>query len=50
MEKLEVKGREEFLGKEIPIVEGVFKEGQRVVLTKTVAEIHDIGLGKINKK
>lgn len=50
MEKLEVKGREEFLGKEIPIVEGGFKEGQRVVLTKTVAEIHDIGLGKINKK
>lgn len=41
MEKLIVKGSQEFMGKEIPVVEGGFGEGQRVVLAKTIAEIHD---------
>lgn len=38
---IEVKGKQEFMGKEIPVVEGGFGEGQKVVLAKTIAEIHD---------
>lgn len=38
---IDVKGKQEFMGKEIPVVEGGFGEGQKVVLAKTIAEIHD---------
>ena len=38
---IDVKGTQEFMGKEIPVVEGGFGEGQKVVLAKTIAEIHD---------
>ena len=42
MKELMVKGTQTFLGKEIPIIEGGFGEDQKVILAKTVAEIHDI--------
>ena len=44
-----VKGTQEFLGKEIPVIEGGFGEGQKVILTKTIAEIHDVEVKEINK-
>ena len=47
--ELIVKGTQEFLGKEIPVIEGGFGEGQKVILAKTVAEIHDIKVKEINK-
>ena len=40
--KLIVKGKQEFLGMNIPIIEGGFGEGQKVILAKTVAEIHGV--------
>ena len=49
MEKdLIVKGTQEFLGKEIPVIEGGFGENKKVILAKTVAEIHETELSKIN--
>ena len=42
MKELMVKGTQTFLGKEIPVIEGGFGEDQKVILAKTVAEIHDI--------
>ena len=49
MMELQVKGTQSFMGKEIPVVEGGFGEGQKVILAKTIAEIHGMNLGKINQ-
>lgn len=42
MNNLIVKGTQDFLGKEIPVIEGGFGEGQKTILAKTVAEIHGV--------
>lgn len=47
--ELIVKGTQEFLGKEIPVIEGGFGEGKKVMLAKTIAEIHDKEVKEINK-
>lgn len=47
--KIEVTGVQEFLGKEVPVIEGGFGEGEKVVLAKTIAEIHELELRKINE-
>ena len=44
-----IKGTQEFLGKELPIIEGGFGEGQKVILAKTIAEIHENRFDKINE-
>ena len=44
-----IKGTQEFLGKELPIIEGGFGEGQKVILAKTIAEIHEVELKRINE-
>ena len=44
-----VKGTQEFLGKEIPVIEGGFGEDKKVILAKTIAEIHDTEVKEINK-
>lgn len=49
MNELQVKGTQSFMGKEIPVVEGGFGEGQKVILAKTIAEIHGMRIGKINE-
>lgn len=49
MNELKVNGTQDFMGKEIPIVEGGFGEGKKVILAKTIAEIHEMNLGKINQ-
>lgn len=46
---LTVKGTQEFLGKQIPVIEGGFGEGQRCILVKDVAEIHGMKVYKINE-
>lgn len=46
---LEVKGTQEFLGKEIPVIYGGFGNGQKVVLAKTIAEIHGMELKHVNE-
>lgn len=48
MNELQVKGTQSFMGKEIPVVEGGFGEGQKVMLAKTISEIHDTRLDKVN--
>lgn len=41
-QKLLIKGTQNFMGVEIPIIEGGFGEGQKVILAKTIAEIHGV--------
>ena len=40
-EKVELIGSQEFMGKEIPVIEGGFGEGKRCLTDKTVADIHN---------
>lgn len=47
--EIEVVGMQEFLGKQIPVIEGGFGEGEKVVLAKTIAEIHEVELRDLNK-
>ena len=49
MNNILVKGVKNFLGKEIPVVEGGFSENQKVMLAKTIAEIHEMKMDKINE-
>lgn len=46
---LEVKGTQEFLGKEIPVIYGGFGTNQKVVLAKTIAEIHGMETKHVNE-
>ena len=49
MSELLVKGTQKFMGKEIPVIEGGFGEGQKVILAKTIAEIHEVDLKDVNR-
>lgn len=49
MNELKVNGTQKFMGIDIPIVEGGFGKDQKVILAKTVAEIHNQPLKKINQ-
>ena len=49
MKELTVKGMQTFLGKEIPVIEGGFGEDQKVMLVKTIAEIHGVAPRDLNK-
>lgn len=49
MNSLVLKEKQEFMGIQIPVIEGGFGEGQKVMLAKTVAEIHQMELGDVNK-
>ena len=49
MEELQIKGTQNFLGFNIPVIEGGFGENQKVILAKTVAEIHGEDLKRINQ-
>ena len=48
MNDLVIRGTQEFLGMDIPVIEGGFGEGQKVILAKTVAEIHGTRIDKVN--
>lgn len=49
MNELKINGTQKFMGIDIPIVEGGFGKDQKVILAKTVAEIHNQPLKKINQ-
>ena len=49
MNELKVNGTQKFMGIDIPIVERGFGKDQKVILAKTVAEIHNQPLKKINQ-
>lgn len=44
-----IKGTQDFMGIEVPVIEGGFGENCKVILAKTVAEIHSQPLKKINQ-
>lgn len=44
-----LKGTQEFMNKQIPVVLGGFGEGQKVVLVKTIAEIHGMEIKHVNE-
>ncbi|WP_338631499.1 ORF6N domain-containing protein [Clostridium baratii] len=46
MDNLILKEKQEFMGIKIPVIEGGFGEGQKVILAKTVAEIHQYENGE----
>lgn len=46
MSNLVLKEKQEFMGIQIPVIEGGFGEGQKVILAKTVAEIHQYENGE----
>lgn len=48
MNNLVLKEKQEFMGIQIPVIEGGFGEGQKVVLVKTIAEIHNVELRTLN--
>lgn len=48
MKELVIRGKQEFLGMDIPVIEGGFGEGKKVILAKTVAEIHGTRIDKVN--
>ncbi|MBO8183640.1 MAG: ORF6N domain-containing protein [Archaeoglobus sp.] len=49
MENLIIKGKITVLGKEIPVIYGGFGDGQRTILAKTVALLHDTEIRTINQ-
>lgn len=49
MNKIIVRGTQNFMGMEIPIIAGGFGEGCKAMLAKTIAEIHNQPLKKINQ-
>ncbi|MDK0797129.1 ORF6N domain-containing protein [Clostridium perfringens] len=49
MNNLILKEKQEFMGIQIPVIEGGFGEGQKVMLAKTVAEIHELELRIVNE-
>ena len=44
-----VRGTQEFMGIEIPVIEGGFGKGCKCVTDKTVSEIHDIPAREIRR-
>lgn len=47
--EVRITGTQTFMGKEIPVILGGFGEGQKVMLAKVVAEIHEVETKYINK-
>lgn len=49
MNELKVVGKQEFMGKEIPIIEGGFGENQRIITVDEVCNIHESRKDKVNE-
>ena len=49
MSELKVNGVQNFLGVVIPVIEGGFGNGQKVILVKDIAKIHNTRVAKINE-
>lgn len=47
MDKIKINGTQLFMGINIPIVEGGFGKDQKVILAKTVAEIHGVRMNDV---
>lgn len=49
MNEIKINGTQKFMGIDIPVVEGGFGENCKVILTKTIAEIHEMKVKDVNK-
>lgn len=49
MNELRIEGTQEFMGMDIPVVYGGFGPNQKVILAKTIGEIHGVTTPDINK-
>jgi len=49
MNELKVVGTQEFMGVELPVIEGGFGEGLRVMTTKQIAKLHNMENFNVNK-
>ena len=49
MNNLILKGKQEFMGIQIPVIEGGFVESQKVMLVKTISELHKVEFGEMNR-
>ncbi|MBM7835758.1 ORF6N domain-containing protein [Clostridium sardiniense] len=47
--EIQIKGNTNFMGIEVPNLEGGFGENQKVILAKTVAEVHNEELRRVNE-
>ena len=47
--EIKVIGKQEFMGREIQVLEGGFGENQRIITAKEVANIHGVEVRKINE-
>ena len=47
--RLIVEGKQEFMGKEIPIIIGGFGENNRIITAREIANIHNTELKEINQ-
>lgn len=47
---IDIKGTQEFMGKEIPVLEGGFGEGKRCILVREISQIHNMKVGNINQR
>lgn len=45
--EIKINGTQKFMGMDIPVVEGGFGEDQKVILARTVAEIHGVRMNDI---
>lgn len=49
MNEIIINGTQNFMGIDIPIIEGGFGEGRRIVSAKSVSEIHKTPIKEINQ-
>ena len=49
MNEIKVIGKQEFMGREIQVIEGGFGENQRIITVKQIAEIHEVEMKRINE-
>lgn len=49
MNEIKVVGKQEFMGVELPVIEGGFGEGMRVITAHTISQIHGVAVGEINR-
>ena len=49
MNELKIIDKQEFMGREIQVLEGGFGENQRIITVKQIAEIHEVEMKRINE-
>ena len=49
MNKLKITGTQRIIDQDIPIIEGGFGEGQKCILAKTIAAVHEVKLKFVNQ-